>query len=177
MGMSSVTGIWLDYLESLRSARDEKLKLRVVLAQIGIPFAVGVITALLRFGVPNSSDIVTGVSIVAALMCGVATLLFQTRVDLRERVYGGDDHFLNEDDLKLVDELFAQVMWSILSGFLLVFLLLMKSAVAGALGGFELLVRVGYGVVWCLVANFVLTVGIVLKRMRRVYRIAGQGKR
>ena len=43
MGMSSVTGIWLDYLDSLRSARDEKLKLRVVLAQIGIPFAVGVL--------------------------------------------------------------------------------------------------------------------------------------
>lgn len=177
MGMSSVAGIWLDYLDSLRSARDGKLKPRAVLGQIGIPLAVGVAAALLRFGVSNAGDIVTGVSIVAALMCGVATLLFQTRVDLRERVCGADDHFLNKGDLKLVDELFAQVMWSILSGFLLVFLLLMKSALAGLLGEFDLLVRAGYGVIWCLVANFVLTVGMVLKRMRRVYQIAGQGKR
>ena len=77
----------------------------------------------------------------AALMCGVATLLFQTRVDLRGRVCGADDHFLNTGDLKLVDELFAQVMWSILSGFLLVFLLLMKNALAGILGELDLLVR------------------------------------
>lgn len=169
MGMSSVAGIAKDYVNSLRSARDGKLKPRVILVQMGLPLAVGVAAGLLRFGVPNSSELVTGVSIVAALMCGVATLLFQTRVDLRQRFDGRSDAFLTEGDLKLVDELFSQVMWAILSGFLLVFLLVMKSALASVASGIEFFVRLGFGLTWCLAANFVLTVGVVLKRMRSVY--------
>ncbi len=177
MGRSSVVGIAKNYLNSLKSARDDKHKPRVLLVQLGLPFCCGVVAGVLRFGIPNASDLVTGVSIVASLMCGVATLLFQTRIDLRERVDGAVDCFLADDDLRLVDELFAQVMWSILSGFLLVLLLLVKGSFADVFYGNEALVRVGYGLVWCLVLNFVLTVGVVLKRINRVYQIAGQGKR
>lgn len=171
MGMSSVAGITKDYFDTLKSARDGKLKPKVVLVQICLPVAIGVAAAAVRFCVPNSEELVTGVSIVAALMCGVATLLFQTRVDLRQRFEAESDAFLVEGDLKLVDELFAQVMWAILSGFLLAFFLVLKGALAPALGCLELLARVGYGLVWGFAANFVLTVGVVLKRMRCVYEI------
>ena len=169
MGMSSVAGIAKDYVNSLRSARDGKLRPSVIFVQMGLPLAAGVVAGLLRFGIPNSGELVTGVSIVAALMCGVATLLFQTRVDLRQRFDSGNDAFLTEDDLKLMDELFSQVMWAILSGFLLVFLLVMKSALASVASGIEFFVRLGFGLTWCLATNFVLTVGVVLKRMRCVY--------
>lgn len=169
MGMSSVRGIVKDYVNSLRSARDGKLKPSFVLVQIGSPLVLGLMAGLLRFGVPNTSELVTGVSIVAALMCGVATLLFQTRVDLRQKFDGENDAFLTEDDLRLVDELFAQVMWTILSGFLLVFVLVIKGALPSVLGGIDAIVRLGFGLTWFLAGNFVLTVGVVLKRMRSVY--------
>ena len=110
MGMSSVAGIVKDYADSLRSARDGKLKLSFVLVQVGFPLALGVAAGLLGLRIPNSGELVTGVSIVAALMCGVATLLFQTRADLHRRLDAENDAFLTEGDLALVDELFAQVM-------------------------------------------------------------------
>lgn len=169
MGMSSVVGIVKDYGNSLRSARDGKLKPSFVFAQIGIPVALGAIAGVFRFGIPNSGDFVTGVSIVAALMCGVATLLFQTRIDLRQRFDGESDSFLTEGGLRLVDELFAQVMWSILSGFLLVLLLVIGDTLRSAVGDIEIVVRLSYGLTWGMVANFILTVGVVLKRMRSVY--------
>lgn len=160
-------------MRTVLGARDGKLKPSFVLVQIGLPLVLGITAGLFRFGVPNSGELLTGVSIVAALMCGVTTLLFQTRVDLRQKFDDESDAFLTDDDLELVDELFAQVMWAILSGFLLAFLLVMKGALSGILGGVDVVVRVGFGLTWFLVGNLVLTVGVVLKRMRSVcYRVA-----
>lgn len=177
MGMSSVAGIAKDYLNSLRSTRDKKLKPKIALVQICLPIGVGVAAFAARFGVPNSSELITGVSIVAALMCGVATLLFQTRVDLRQRFESDGNAFLLEDDLELVDELFAQVMWAILSGFLIALLLVVKGAFAPVFGSVDVLARIGFGLVWCFALSFVLTVGIVLKRMRHVYEIVAVHRR
>lgn len=177
MGMSSVAGIAKDYISSLKSARDGKMKPTVLFMQIGFPFVAGIIAALTRFGVPNSEELITGVSIVAALMCGVATLLFQTRINLSKLFENKTNVFLLKDDIRLVDELFAQVMWSILSGFLLALLLVMKTPAVLVFGSLDLFVRVGFGLAWCLVVNFVLTVGMVLKRMRRVYQIVAMRNR
>ena len=41
MGMSSVAGIAKDYLNSLRGARDKKLKPKIALVQICLPVGVG----------------------------------------------------------------------------------------------------------------------------------------
>ena len=177
MGMSSVVGIAKDYIHSLKSARDGKMKPAVVLTQICLPIAAGVVAALVRFGVPNSEGLVTGVSIVAALMCSVGTLPFQIRIDLRRLFESKADAFLLEDDIKLVDELFAQVMWSILSGFLLALILVMEAPAVSVFGSMDVFVRTGFGLVWCLVVNFILTVGVVLKRMRRVYVIVAMRNR
>lgn len=177
MSMSSVADIAKDYVHSLKSANDRKLKLGTVLFQLGAPVGLGLLAAAVRLGIPDPSDAVTGVSIVSALMCSVAVLLFQARVDLRHRFESLGDPAFVQGDLDLVDELFAQVLWSILSGFVLVLLLILESAFSSALAGFEPVMRLGCGVAWCLMANFALTVGIVLKRMRRVYRSIARGIR
>lgn len=177
MGMSSVRGILQDYIDSLKSARDGKLKPGTLLFQLGIPFGCGIAAGAVRFGVSEAENIVTGVSIVAALMCGVATLLFQTRIDLRQRFENSKDPFLVERDLRLVDGLFSQVMWSILSGFLLVLFLVLKSSFSSMLASFDVLVRIACCVAWCLIVNFVFTVGVILKRMRCVYITFAKGKK
>lgn len=177
MGMSSVWGIAKDYVRSLLSANDGRHKLNTLVGQLGVPLGCGIAAGVARVNVAATDSIITGVSIVAALMCGVATLLFQTRVDLRQRYDSRDNHFFCERDLELVDELFSQVLWSILSGFLLVFILMLKSSFGGELAGFEAIVRLGYGVAWCLIANFVLTVALILKRIRAVYIIIAKEKR
>lgn len=177
MGMSSVAGIAKSYFDSLRSARDGKLKPVVLIEQFFLPLTCGIAAAFMYFDAPDSEELVTGVSVVAALMCSVATLLFQTRVDLRQRLESGSDAFLTTGDLELVDELFAQVMWSILSGFALVFLLMMRGIAVGTIGDIDVLVRLGFGLVWYLIVNFVLTVCMVLKRIQRVYEVVAVHRR
>lgn len=175
--MSSVKSIVVDYFDSLRSARDRRFKLPVLLVQIGFPVLMGVVFGAVGLEIANSGEVVTGVSIVAALMCGVATLLFQIRVNLREKFEDESQAFLTQFDLDLVDELFAQVMWCILTGFFLVLLILAKGVIPGLIVAFPLARNFGLGLMWGLMTNFILTVGLVLKRLNRVYYLVAANKR
>lgn len=177
MGMSSVLHIARNYLDSLRSARDGRFKPSVVVGQMLVPVAFGLAMSFFGIDAEEATDIVAGVSIVAALMCAVATLLFQTRIGLREKLDDTGQAFLTESDLTLVDELFAQVMWAILSGFVLVFLLLLKAALLDIIAPVSLAWHSVLFLVWCLAGNFVLTIGIVLRRLDRVYYLVAANKR
>lgn len=177
MGMSSVKYILYDYFNSLRSARDGRFRFSVLFVQVCCPVLIGIIFGAVGFGIVNSSEVVTGVSIVAALMCGVAIMLFQIRIGLQEKFARSRQFFLTEYDLELVDELFAQVMWCILSGFLLVLLILIKGIFPEQIAAAPFARNIGLGVIWSLMTNFILTIGLVLKRINRVYNLVAANKR
>lgn len=184
MGMSSVKEIVKGYARTLKGARDGKPAPGPITWQILMPLALGATSCAVGWSVPCVSDAVAGISIVASLLCSVAALLFQVRIDLRMRLEEDErsenqQHFLVSDDLELLDEMFSQVMWVILEGFVLV-LIMVLSEWLGLLGAKLLSARAATCmtfIIVCGVANFVVVIGAVLKRLDRVYRLIAMNKR
>ena len=184
MGMSSVKEIVKGYARTLKGARDGKPALGPVASQILMPLAFGAASCAAGWSVPRVSDAVAGISIVASLLCSVAALLFQVRIDLRMRLEEDErsenqQHFLVSDDLELLDEMFSQVMWVILEGFVLV-LIMVLSEWLGLLGTKPLSAQAATCITFiivCGVANFVVVIGAVLKRLNRVYQLIAMNKR
>ena len=171
MGMSSIFGIVEDYIESLKSARDGRMPLNTIFVQIILPIFVGALSGIFMQDFPELSDVVTGISIVSSLMFAAATLLFQTRIELRKELENETQYFLTNEDLKLIDGLFSQVLWSILSGFILVLTILVVDMVDPTSSP---AVNIIFGFIATGLTNFILTVGIALKRMRRVYSLVAK---
>ena len=97
---------------------------RDVAIQIVIPIALGCISFFIGLRISDPSNIVVGISIVAALMCAMAVLLFQVRAEIRRE----NNALLVGDDVKLVDETFDDAMWAILVGFLIALYLVIVDA-------------------------------------------------
>lgn len=176
MGMSSVSGIAKAYLSTLRDQRTGDTSRKVVIAQFGIPIFSGVAWALAGPAITAPGNAIVGISIVSALLCAMATMLFQTRVSLDNRKKGGEETFVTEVDLILVDQLFSAVLWAILLGFLIV-LAMVTLEWFGAfwLEGASAQIIAGFLVAFT--AHFVFVVGTILKRLNRVYEIVARNKR
>ena len=176
--MSSVLGIFKRYSATFRSARDGRFLLKPFLAQICIPIVVGALSAVFGPVINNAGNAVTGISVVAALLCAAATMLFQIRIELEERMSKGSQVFLVSGDLDLVDELFSQVIWAILIGFCLVLLMLgydwfnLSDSI-----DFAIAAKVVSGVIVSGVLHFVMVIAMVLKRFTRIYELVAEHKR
>ena len=172
MGMSSPAGIARDYFRTLVKASNGKISVKECVKQIGVPIALGVVSYCAGFRVSDYGDAIAGIAIVSALMCAVATLLFQIRVTLREQFAEGTNKFLGKNDLKLVDELFAVVLWAILFGLFLVLLMILVDWLDLANYDLWSIAPILTSVFVAGLSHFVLVIGVVLKRLRVVYGIA-----
>lgn len=141
--------------------------------QIGIPLLAGVVAFFFKVSFNTSvvESVITALSIVSALMCSMAALVFQTRIQAR------NDKSISGHKRLLLDELFFNVMWAIVVGFVLTLFLL----ISNAFGAFATI-----GSVVCLIASafalfmsvhFVLVIGMCLKRLSRAYETVGIGKK
>jgi len=92
----------------------------LVMACIGIIVVMSSALLFAGFRIDDRSNIMVGVSIVTALMCAVAVLIFQIRQTTMR-----DDQRLVSRDNEAVDDLFSIVLWLISVGlFLALYLLL-----------------------------------------------------
>lgn len=108
------------------------------------------------------SNVVTGVSIVSSLMCGVAVMIFQLRVQIASP--GEVD--ASSEEIELIDETFSDVLWSVVVGFAAVLLLIVGDVAEVILPALHrVLVSVAVG----LVANLVVVTCMSLKRMNASY--------
>ena len=176
MGMSAVVGIAKSYFSTLKNQRSGRTHIGALMVQLGAPIAIGIIWLLTGPLISSPSNAIVGISIVSALLCAMATMLFQIRMSLRASEKAGEDCFVTEKDLKLVDELFAAVLWAILFGLAVVLLMV----VLEWLGIYRLDDCVGR----CLsalqiafIVHFVFVIGVVLKRLNRVYELVAIQKR
>ncbi len=165
MGKTSVTGIARSYATTLCNARTGKDMVRDVAIQIVIPIALGCISFFIGLCISDPSNIVVGISIVAALMCAMAVLLFQVRAEIRRE----NNALLVGDDVKLVDETFDDAMWAILVGFLIALYLVIVDAFGLFECGNIVLESSLSAIAIALIAHFVMVVAMCLKRLRAAY--------
>ena len=181
MGMSSVSGIVEAYFSTLKNQRTGRANKGARATQFGIPLIIGIAWAIAGPLIKSPSNAIVGISIVSALLCSMAAILFQTRIDLKAREKSGDNTFITKNDLILIDELFRAVVWGILFGLAVVLLMVVSE-------WFELpeaeqtqhcwvIAKLISGLTAASVAHFVFVVGTILKRLSRVYELVATEKR
>ena len=180
MGKSSIVPIFEGYIRTLHGA-DDRLRIQDVLAHLIVPAAAGIAVGVL---VPTGAHdavsgslptAITAVSIVSAFMCAMAVMVFQLRIQIADVLDGKGDAALagkvKKGDLKLIDELFHDVMWSIVVGFASA---LCMTAACFLVDAQELAFRILLGASAALLLNDALVVCMCLKRMSSAYIIVSR---
>jgi hypothetical protein len=161
MGKSSLVAIPRDHFATLKDVRTGSVLWGDVLFQAGLPLLLGVASGVLGWKLKSATDLITGVSIVAALLFSMAVFLFQLRIDM------SNDKRLSAVDFELADESFHNVLWAILVGFTLVILLVISGA-AGWLTA-RYWGRLITAVTVVLSSHFLVVIAMCLKRVRRAF--------
>lgn len=167
MGKTSLLGVARAYFNTLRSYRTKRVMLSDLIVQIGLPAVAAVSFAVLwPLGEDElssvSSNVISGVSIVSALLCGVAVMVFQLRVQMSAQ----GERPSREKVRLLVDETFYDILWAVVAGFISVFL----TVAMGVAEGVEVLQRVLAGLAVLFLGNFVLVTCMCVKRLSSTYK-------
>lgn len=180
MGKSSIAPLFKGYIRTLHGG-DDRLRIQDVVVHLVVPIASGIAVGVL---VPTEAHdavsgslptAITAVSIVSAFMCAMAVMVFQLRIQIADALDGNGSPALaakvKKRDLGLVDELFHDVMWSIVVGFASA---LCMTAACFLVGVQEIAFRILLGVSATLLLNDALVVCMCLKRMNASYTIASK---
>ncbi|WP_419044880.1 hypothetical protein [Enorma massiliensis] len=166
--------LWLvarGYLSTLVDARTEKISPIDMTVQVAAPVVCGVVFyfvwPLSNEAVENLAEgFVSGVSIVSALLCGVAVMVFQLRLQLASQTK--PQPTLRES--KLIDEMFYDVLWAVVVGFGSVLLLVLRDAAPFGLEAWKAIVSVA----GALLLNFIMVTCMCLKRLGAAYEIVSK---
>ena len=172
MGKMGLSGIWRGYLGTLVNYSTGRASVADIVLQIAVPALAGVALFVCWPGDAETvsgvtSNVVTGVSIVSSLMCGVSVMLFQLRV----QVSSHDGAEATGRECRLIDETFSDVLWSVVAGFAAVILII----VGGVLDGWAPLAhKAMLSAALCLVLNLVAVTCMSLKRINAAYEIVSR---
>lgn len=172
MGKMSLLGIWRGYRKTLVNAEDGRTSKRDIAVQIATPMLIGALAFAfwpIGKGVVEdiASNVVTGVSIISSLMCGVAVMIFQLRVQLAARKDGMPDR----REVELIDETYSDVLWSVVVGFASVILIILSYAFEPVS---QILWRATLSAALCFVVNLVMVSCMSLKRLNASYEIVSK---
>lgn len=180
MDKTSLKEIRDGYLSTLREIPgrpDSPLRKHDLMVQIIAPAGFAVLFGLAWPLGANElaglcSNIVTGVSIVSSLMCGVAVMLFQLRIQLALP----EDIDASEDEVELIDETFSDVLWSVVAGFAAVVILIAGDILAALAPALH---RACVSLALGLVVHLAIVTCMGLKRLNTSYMIVARvwGKR
>ncbi len=183
MGKLSLKVILSRYLSTLYVWRNGKRDISIVdiAIQIVIPVIVGLLSAVLGFSFQGISNLIAGVSIVSALLGAVAVFLFQTRVQLNDKMdrkvsegTKARGTIFDDGDIIVLDELFFSVVWCIFEGMAISVVLIVADCIGIA-------VNEELKTIWCCISSIVVMIGcnlvlvlmMCLKRMARIYERFG----
>lgn len=167
MGKISLLGVVKAYINTLRSYKTNKIMPSDIVVQIILPAFVAVSFAVFwpfeqRELNDISANIISGVSIISALLCGVAVMVFQLRMQMSTQ----NDLRQTKKVRRLVDDTFNDILWAVVSGFTSVVL----TIVTNALGSLENYQRILGGFTVFFLGNFVLVTCMCIKRLGATYR-------
>ncbi|WP_195534739.1 hypothetical protein [Collinsella aerofaciens] len=173
MGKINFWAILIKYIDTLRDYRTNKISPGDVTVQLVIP---ALLSVALFFkwsdGWVICEDLITNliscISIISGLMCGVAVLLFQLRLQMGSQ----KDPKPLDREFTLVDESFHISMWVVLDGLLVVGFLCIAPLTKNINEFFSRLL-------FCLAAffllNFLLVTLMALKRISAAYTTFSRG--
>lgn len=168
MGKMNLTNVYLKYFATLVDARTEKICYSDVGIQVVAPLVGGAAFFACWPLDPQavdslSTDVITAVSIISALLCGVAVMIFQLRLQLTS----SDGPIPTSDESKLIDELFNEVLWAVLCGFGTVLLLALRAAAPMGTDIWKIDISLSVA----LMINFVMATSMCIKRLSAAYEM------
>ncbi|WP_165056287.1 MULTISPECIES: hypothetical protein [unclassified Adlercreutzia] len=183
MSKLSLKTVLSRYISTLYVWRNGKRCVSIidVAIQVGLPILIGIASAVLGFSFQGISNLIAGVSVVSALLGAVTVFLFQTRVQLndkmeRKTLEGSTTQgsIFDDGDVDVLDELFFSVVWCIFEGMTISVVLIIFDCI-GIAGAEEL------GMAWSCISsivvmiscNLILVLMMCLKRMARIYERFG----
>lgn len=170
--MSSKTAIIplvTDHLRTLRDHRTGRARIRDYIVQYGAPIAIATAGVALGLRLADAAHIIAGAAVLAGFSFGLAVFVFQLRLDAVRDPRVPKGSLL----LDLIDELFSNVIYSILVGLALVVAAISATSFSTPapiwrspepLNGWWTT-----GVV-ALALHYLITIAMCLKRTRAAYR-------
>lgn len=167
MGKISLFGVVKAYINTLRSYKTNKIMPSDIVVQIALPaFAAAAFAVFWPIGQHElndiSTNIISGVSIISALLCGVAVMVFQLRMQMSTQ----DNLRQTRKVKRLVDDTFNDILWAVVSGFTSVILTIATNAFVN----FDFFQRILGGFAAFFLGNFVLVTCMCIKRLGATYR-------
>ena len=119
MGKAGIGRIFKDYCDTLRTGVYRNRNWRDFLTHFVVPAIVAIAVYLAPQSVLDLirscfGNAITALSIVSALLCGLAVAVFQLRVQISS---GSSGLMVRDAEIKLIDELFAAILWAVVAGF------------------------------------------------------------
>ena len=172
MGKSSLGAIAKGYVDTLHGGSSDGIRPKDIAAHVIAPVAIGV-AAFLSPQIDLSGiramfgNCIVAVSIVSALLCGAAVMVFQLRMQLS---HGECADRTTRVERKLIDELFSDILWAVVCGFASVLLMVVlgtgeRSSLLG-----DLLTAASLA----LLANYVMVTCMCIKRLNAAYMIVSK---
>lgn len=174
MGKAGLTSIARAYFDTLHAGTTGETRFADVFLQILLPLIAGIVlfcsaaftegNGFVPFVVEAFSDITAALSIVSALLCALAIMVFQLRIQM-----AADDMeaVATKQETQLVDELFSDVLWAVVCGFAAVVLMI----VAGSLGSETVAAWALAAISLAVLLNFCAVTCMCLKRMGAAYSV------
>lgn len=164
---TSLRGIVVDHLNTLRDARTQHVSVLDVAIQFGIPVVLGIGLPLCGIRLVDIGQVIAGIAVLAGFTFGLLVFVFQLRLQVAT-----DPRVVGTNLRELIDELFTNVAYALLVGLACVTLSVAYVSLrhipyvsaSGALGG------VSSGVLVAGVAHFLLTLAMCTKRAYRAYQ-------
>lgn len=119
MGKISLRGLFVRYLRTLHSVDDDSLYIPDVLVHFISPLGL-LIWAIIKSDSAAAvrvyfANAMTVISVISGFMCGLAVMIFELRINLSQ---SNGELGENTREIDLIDELFSDVLWSVVVGFL-----------------------------------------------------------
>lgn len=173
MGKINFWPLLIKYIDTLRNYQTNKIAATDIAVQLVIPALLSVV---LFFKWPDSSvnfedlisNLISCISIISGLMCGVSVLLFQLRLQMSSQI----DPKPLDREFALVDESFHISMWTVLDGIFAVGLLCIAPLTENIS---ELFSRFLFCLAAFFLLNFLLVTLMALKRISAAYTIFSRG--
>ncbi|WP_014732942.1 hypothetical protein [Corynebacterium pseudotuberculosis] len=161
MGKSSMVDIAKNHFKTLYDNQTARFRWQDFASQVVLLLVLGAVAWHFQFQINNAGTVISGVAIMAGLLCAMAVFLFQLRVDFRD---GGG---VSNPVLQLIDECMSNTLWAIAWGvFLSTYI---ATADAGKLFEHERWGGLVSGIAIAGALHFVLVIAMCLKRLGKSY--------
>lgn len=168
MGKISLRGLFVRYLRTLHSVDDDSLYIPDVLVHFISPLGL-LIWAIIKSDSAAAvrvyfANAMTVISVISGFMCGLAVMIFELRINLNQ---SNGELGENDQEIELIDELFSDVLWSVVVGFLSVGCMAISGETTDASMVNNLFTA--FSLAFC--CNFIVVTLMCLKRIDVCYQV------